>query len=465
MRRLKTRGNPVKPIMMDSRLRGNDKRNVGKEKGPRCHSQHNSCHPQPHLCHACAGGDPVNLMMLPNPWKTLARPSQLEPIDREWQTWLILAGRGFGKTRTGAETIWDWIASNRFSHIALVGQTLVEARQVMVEGHSGILSVVPKEALKRYSKSDGVLEFHNGAIVQLFGADRYERLRGPQFDAAWVDELGKFKHPEEFWEQLQLCLRLGETPKCIVTTTPRRNKVISMLINDPDCVVTQGSTFDNQANLAPGFLKNLSKQFAGTKLEAQEIYAQMMPETEGALWTPDKIVYEKPPSEDWRRIVVAVDPALTDDASSDETGIAVIGYHSNQQAYVLEDATIKAKPTEWVHHVVELYHKYKADRVIAEVNKGGDLVKDLLRARDPHISYKGVHATRGKALRAEPIVSLYEQGKVKHIKPHPLLEAQLCSWVPEVSSKSPDRLDALVWGLTELFLEKEAAFVPKVWMG
>ena len=220
-----------------------------------------------------------------NTWKDLARPEQCGPTDRPWDTWLILEGRGFGKTRTGAETVWDWIQTNRYKRIAFVGQSVIEARQVMVEGESGLLSIIPKEALKRYSKSEGVLEFTNGAIVQLFGADRYERLRGPQFDAAWVDEMAKFKHTESFWEQLSLCLRLGESPKCIITTTPRRNPVLTRLINDPDCVVTRGSTFDNQANLAPGFLKSLTKQFAGTKLEAQEIYAQMMDETSGALWT------------------------------------------------------------------------------------------------------------------------------------------------------------------------------------
>jgi phage terminase large subunit-like protein len=293
------------------------------------------------------------------PWKDIARPEQLEPSDRPWQTWLILAGRGFGKTRTGAQTVWDWIQNNRYKRIAFVGQTVIEARQVMVEGESGLLNIIPKGALKKYRKSEGVLEFSNGAIVQLFGADRYERLRGPQFDAAWVNELAKFKHTEQFWEQLSLCLRLGQDPKCIVTTTPRRNPVLTKLINDPDCVITRGSTFDNAANLAPGFLKSLEKQFAGTRLEAQEIYAQMIDETSGALWTPDKIVYETPPDEDWRRIVIAVDPAMTDEETSDETGIVVIGYNGNQQAYVLEDATVKAKPTEWVKQVVGLYHQYR----------------------------------------------------------------------------------------------------------
>jgi len=397
-------------------------------------------------------------------WSDRARPEQLEPTHQSWNTWLILAGRGFGKTRTGTETVWDWIKNNRYKHIALVGQTVIEARQVMVEGESGLLSVVPKEEILRYHKGDGLIEFKNGAQVRLYGGDRPERLRGPQFDAAWVDELAKFKKSELFWEQLNLCLRLGTDPKCIVTTTPRRNSVITQLMNDEDCVVTRGSTFDNAANLAPGFLKNLNKQFAGTRLEAQEIYAQMQDETEGALWAPDKILYEKPPSEDWKRVVIAVDPSETNNETSDETGIIVIGHHTNQNAYVLEDATHKAAPSHWIRKVVELYEKYQADRVVAEVNKGGDMVKDLLLACNPNISYKGVRATRGKAIRAEPIASLYEQGKVKHISPLPQLEAQLCSWVPGISAKSPDRLDALVWGLTDLFLSNQGTYSYKVWV-
>lgn len=397
-------------------------------------------------------------------WENQARPEQLEPSKPNWNVWLIMAGRGFGKTRTGSETCWKWINENRYKHIAFVGQTIVEARQVMVEGESGLLNVIPDGVLEKYDRQNGLLLFKNGAEVRIYGADTYERLRGPQFDAAWVDELAKFKKTEKFWEQLMLCLRLGKEPKCIITTTPRNNPLLTKLIDDENCVVTRGSTFDNAANLAPEFLENLKKQFHGTKLEAQEIYARLLTETTGALWTRDIIEYEHPPNNDWRRVLVAVDPAVTDYDTSDETGIVVIGLHSNQKAYVLEDATYKAKPVEWVKKVVELYHKYQADRVVAEVNKGGDMVQDLLMACDRHIAYKGVRATRGKGIRAEPIVSLYEQGKVRHSKPFLELEDQLCGYVPEVSSKSPDRLDVLVWGLTDLFLTGEAMHVYKAWV-
>jgi len=396
-------------------------------------------------------------------WEETARPEQREP-QQPWDTWLILAGRGFGKTRTGAETVWRWIRDNRYKHIALIGQTIIEARQVMVEGESGLLSIIPKSALKKYSKSEGVLEFENGATVHLYGADRYERLRGPQFDAVWVDELAKFKKAKLFWEQLNLCLRLGNDPKCIITTTPRQNSVITQLLKDKDCIVTRGSTFDNAANLAANFLQAIKKQFTGTRLEAQEIYAQVLDATEGALWKPAHIVYEKPPDENWKRVVVAVDPAETNNEASDETGIMVIGLHQNGRAYVLEDASCKAPPALWIRKVAQLYEAYQADRVVAEVNKGGDMVKDLLLACCPQVSYKGVRATRGKAIRAEPVASLYEQGKVKHAQPLPELEKQLREWVPGVTSKSPDRLDALVWGLTDLFLTNEARHQCKVWV-
>lgn len=309
-----------------------------------------------------------------------------------------------------------------------------------------------------------MIEFENGATVRLYGADRYERLRGPQFDAAWVDELAKFKKADLFWEQLNLCLRLGTNPKCIITTTPRQNPVLTQLLNDADCVVTRGSTFDNADNLATQFLQAIKKQFSGTRLEAQEIYAQMLDTTDGALWKPEHIVYENPPDENWKRVVIAVDPAETNGESSDETGIVIVGLHSNNKAYVLQDASLKASPSQWIRKVVELYETYQADRVVAEVNKGGDMVKDLLLTCCPHISYKGVRATKGKTVRAEPVVSLYEQNKVKHAQPLPELERQLCEWVPGTTAKSPDRMDALVWGLTDLFLSNEARHQCKVWV-
>jgi phage terminase large subunit-like protein len=341
-----------------------------------------------------------------------------------------------------------------------------------VEGPSGVLRILQKRGLVNlvdftYNKSSWQIGLKDGQKIHMFGADNPDAGRGFNLSGVWADEIAKWRYSFESWhEGIAPALRIGQRPRAVVTTTPKPIRILRewMGRTDGSVYVTRGSTFDNAANLAAGFLKNLNKQFAGTKLEAQEIYAQMIDETAGALWTPDKIVYERPPNNDWLRIVVAVDPADTNSETSDETGIIVIGLNANQQAYVLEDATYKAAPSEWVKKVVALYHQYQADRVVAEVNKGGDMVKDLLMACDPHISYKGLRATRGKALRAEPIVSLYEQGKVKHIGPLPALETQLCTWVPEASAISPDRLDALVWGLTDLFLSGEATHQYKVWV-
>lgn len=396
-------------------------------------------------------------------WTEIARPEQCEPKS-DWRTWLIMAGRGFGKTRTGAETVLEWVLSGRYKRIALIGQSQIEARQIMLDGDSGILAFCDKRFIEKFNRHEGILTFKNGAKLFLFGANNYERLRGPQFDAAWIDEAAKFKNGVLMWEQLQMCLRLGTDPKCIITTTPRKNALLRQLLKDETCIVTRGTTFDNVANLAKAFLENIKRQYEGTRLEAQEIYAQMLDEDDGALWNRNKIAYEKPPVDDWCRVVVAVDPAVTDEDYSDETGIVVVGVSGNQKAYVLEDASVRAKPKEWIKEVLRLYNHYKADRVVAEVNKGGELVQDLLTSHDPHVAFRGVRATRGKYIRAEPVASLYEQGKVKHIRPLEKLENQMCTYIPEKYSKSPDRLDALVWGLTDLFLSGEGMHQHKIWV-
>ncbi len=395
-------------------------------------------------------------------WKTLARPSQREPMG-DWRNWLILAGRGFGKTRTGAETLKNWLANGSYKNIAIIGQNMNETRKVMVEGESGLLNVLNDHSTYTYYRSKGIIEFKNGAKIELFGADYYEKLRGPQFDAVWIDELGKFRKTEDFWQQLNLALRLGKQPRCIITTTPRKNPVLEKLQQDQHTVVTKGTSYENAKNLAPNFFALIKNQYGGTRLESQEILGQYLSECDGALWHRDLIKYNKPLNNHWQRIVVAVDPAVTDNENSDETGIVVVATDENGIGFVLEDASVKAKPQEWTKEVVRLYHHYHADRVVAETNKGGDMVQQLVKTLDPHISYKGVRATRGKSIRAEPIVSLYEQGKIFHLHPFETLEKQLCNYIPGISSKSPDRLDALVWGLTDLFLSGEAKHQPKTW--
>ncbi len=396
-------------------------------------------------------------------WLQHARPNQHPPAG-DWRVWLILAGRGFGKTRTGAETVRLWVQQGLYRRIALIGRSIQEARSVMVEGESGLLACHPEHERPHFEASNHRLKWKNGAVATLFGGDHFEKLRGPQFDLAWVDELAKFRQPQALWEQLLLGLRLGTNPRCLITTTPRPLPLIQNFLKDEGTVVTQGTTFDNAANLAPTFIQQIIKQFEGTRLGAQELYAQVLSERQGALWQRSMIRYQQPlEGQEYQRIVIAIDPATTHHEQSDETGIVVAAVTAEQTAYVLEDLSGRHSPADWGQRVVQAYWRYKADRVVAEVNKGGDLVERIVRSLDPHVSYRAVRATRGKATRAEPIAALYEQNKVFHIRPHTLLESQLCDYIPGISRKSPDRLDALVWALTDLLLDKENNPVLKVW--
>ncbi|MBX9805686.1 MAG: terminase family protein [Alphaproteobacteria bacterium] len=400
-------------------------------------------------------------------WIRQARPSQLPPPG-DWRTWLILAGRGFGKTRTGAETLRQWVHDGRCRRIALLSKTIGDARDVMVDGISGLLEIHPLSERPWFEQGRHQLIWPNGTLATLYGADHFECLRGPQFDAAWIDELAKFRHPEEAWNQLMLGLRLGTDPRCIVTTTPRPIPLIEKLLKSEDVVVTKGTTFENRDNLAPTFLKQIVKQFEGTRLGAQELYAQLLTEQQGALWRRDLICYQEPPYDEAGtpkliRIIVAIDPATTHHEDSDETGIVIAGLSEDKHAYVLEDLSGRLSPGDWGQRVCEVYWRMKADRVVAEVNKGGDLVERILRGLDPTIPYKAVRATRGKFTRAEPIAALYEQHRVFHARPFDLLETQLCTYVQGITHKSPDRLDALVWALTDLLLESETNPTLKLW--
>ncbi|MBY0280584.1 MAG: phage terminase large subunit [Alphaproteobacteria bacterium] len=395
-------------------------------------------------------------------WAELARPNQLPPPG-EWQNWLILAGRGFGKTRTGAETIRAWINQGLYKRVALIGQTIDEVRSVMIEGESGLLNVHTDYERPKFESAKGRLIWKNNAIATMYGADHYEKLRGPQFDLAWIDELAKFRHPQKTWDQLMLGLRLGDNPRTIITTTPRPIPLIETLVKDPATVLTKGSTFDNQENLAKTFVKQIVKQFEGTRLGAQELYAEILTEKQGALWKRSIIHHHDPVNPSWLRVVIAIDPAITHHEQSDETGIIVAALSKDQKAYVLEDLSGKYSPAEWGRRVVKAYHKHKADRVVAEVNQGGDMVKSIIHSLDPTTSYKAVRASRGKITRAEPIAALYEQGRVYHSKPFTDLETQLCEYIPGITAKSPDRMDALVWALTDLLLAKKGGEVINLW--
>lgn len=400
-------------------------------------------------------------------WAKQSRIAQRVPLGG-WRTWLIMAGRGFGKTRTGAETIRQWVKEGSCKRIALVGSSLHDVRSVMVEGESGLLAVHSDEERPLFFPSKRLIQWKNGTVAMMFGAENVDQLRGPQFDGAWVDELAKFRRAEDVWTQLQLCMRLGQNPRTIVTTTPRPIKLIRDLMASKEVCVTKGSTFDNADNLAPAYLDQIQNQFLKTRLGAQEIYAEILSETAGALWHRGLIKYEQPDHDEvgnfhLKRIVIAIDPATTAHDQSDETGIVAVGVDHQNRGFVLEDLSGRFSPNDWGSRVVNAFYRLKADRVVVENNKGGDLVENVLRSIDSTIPVKSVRATRGKFTRAEPIAALYEQGRIFHVQPFTTLEAQMCDFVPGMTSKSPDRMDALVWGITELLLESERQPILKVW--
>jgi phage terminase large subunit-like protein len=292
----------------------------------------------------------------------------------------------------------------------------------------------------------------NKAVGHIFGANFFDQLRGPQFDLVWIDEMAKFSHPDLVWQQVDMALRLGTFPRCIITTTPRPIKILQDLVQDSTCVVTTGSTFDNAANLAPSFLAHMKKTYSHTSLGQQELYGKILTQREGALWSRSMFRYEHVNIDRLRRLVIAVDPAITCHAQSDETGIVVVGQTEDGTGVLINDLSGKFPPSDWSRKVVEAYWYYKADRVVAEMNRGGDMVEKMIKSVDPTVSFKGVRATRGKIIRAEPVAALYEQKKVVHLQCFERLEEQLCHYTHDTTGYSPDRLDALVWGLSEIFL-------------
>ena len=392
-------------------------------------------------------------------WRFWARPDQIAP-DGNWRVWLIMAGRGFGKTRCGAEWVHEQIRQGR-ERIALVGETKADVRDVMVEGESGILATAGRNR-PLYEPSKRRLTWPNGAIGVCYSGDEPDQLRGPQHDAAWLDELAKYRYAEETWSNLDLGLRLGESPQAVITTTPRPVQIMRELVADELVTVTRGSTYDNLQNLAESFAKRIVERYEGTRLGRQELHAEILDDVVGALWSREMIdahrLRETPPH--FERIVVGVDPAVTSGEDADETGILVAGMIGNR-GYVVEDLSGQYTPQEWAIQAIKAYYKYNADRIVAEVNQGGDMVEHTIRTVDRNVSYKAVRAARGKILRAEPIAALYEQGRIHHCGTFAALEDQLCMYTHE-SRDSPDRLDALVWALTDLMLGKNDGGMSRV---
>jgi phage terminase large subunit-like protein len=384
----------------------------------------------------------------------IARPEQ-KPPDMPWIVWLILAGRGFGKTRTGAEWIRYRVETKQAARIALVAPTAADGRDIMVEGESGILNVFPKSYRPIYEPSKRRLTFYTGATATVYSADEPERLRGPNNDTAWADELCSWRYPEAY-DMLMLGLRLGDNPQCVVTTTPKPIKILKEIMKTPGTVITRGSTYDNAENLSKIFLSTIISKYEGTRLGRQELNAEILDDTPGALWTRAILdlhrVNEQPELD---RIVIGVDPAVSTNEDSDETGIIVAGSKAIE-GFILADYSGQLKPAAWAKRVVDAYYDHDADYVVAESNQGGDMVSFTIHTVDPNVPVKLIHASRGKQTRAEPISSLYEQGRVHHIGSIAVLEDQMTTWVPGAED-SPDRLDAMVHALTALLLGKQPA--------
>jgi phage terminase large subunit-like protein len=385
-----------------------------------------------------------------------ARPEQIAP-DGDWDIWMILSGRGWGKTRTGAE----WIRENAIKapiRIALIGETAADARDVMVEGESGILKCHPEADRPLYEPSKRRLTWPNGSTATLFNATEPDQLRGPQFHLAWCDELAKWRYARETWDQLQFGLRLGDHPKVLVTTTPRPIELVKAIVSQQEgrAAITKGRTLDNRVNLAGTFLEKIEMRYGGTRLGRQELEGEILGDIPNALWTLSNIdthrAREAP--DNMRRIYVAVDPAVSNTEDSDEHGIVVVGLSvDGKEGYVLEDASVKGSPMEWAKRALSVHDKWQADGIVVEVNQGGDMVAQTIRSVRAGVKIVEVRATRGKHVRAEPIASLYEQGRIHHVGSFVELETQMTQMTTfgYEGDGSPDRADALVWGLTVLF--------------
>jgi phage terminase large subunit-like protein len=404
-------------------------------------------------------------------WTTFARGQQLPPAG-DWRTWLILAGRGFGKTRTGAEWVRDQVKDG-VMRIALIAPTFADARDIMVGGESGLLAVCWEGDETRLGALTGRPVFEttkrrvvwkNGAEAMLFSAEEPERLRGPQHETIWADELAAWRHPGATWDMAMFGLRLGTRPRACVTTTPKPLELIRELVADPATALTRGSTFDNENNLAPGFIEAVRARYDKTNLGRQELHAEILKDTEGAMWKhADFDMRRRATPDGLRRIVVAVDPPAGSKATSDACGIVAAGLDADGVAHVIADATVRAaKPSEWAARAVALYETLGADLIVAEVNQGGDMVEAVIRQVDPKVALKKTHAGRKKWLRAEPVSALYQQNRVMHAPGLNELEDEMCAFTPDglPSRRSPDRLDALVWALSELLLVRQS--VPRV---
>ncbi|WAC27281.1 DNA-packaging protein [Ancylobacter sp. SL191] len=428
------------------------------------------------LPEALAALDPAACRWLLHHWPLIGRPAQHPPAcaqgGGDWLTWLVLGGRGAGKTRAGAEWVRALIhgrAGPKAGRIALVAETFNDVREVMVEGVSGLLAIHPRGERPRWEPTRRRLEWPNGAVAQGFSAEDPEALRGPQFDAAWCDELAKWRHAQAAFDMLQFGLRLGARPRQMVTTTPRPTALIRALLADPRTAITRMGTAENAAHLAPSFLDTVVGRYAGTRLGRQELAGELIEDRPDALWNRAALEAAREDAapemtrEKLVRIVVAVDPPASSRRTADACGLVAAGIDRDGIVHVLADESAQGlTPTAWGARAIGLFHRLKADRVVVEINQGGEMVRTILAGIDPAVPVREVRATRGKWLRAEPVAALYEQCRVRHAGVFPALEDEMCDFAPEGLSngRSPDRLDALVWAVTALALGPQSA--PRV---
>lgn len=400
-------------------------------------------------------------------WYLRARGKQMPPRHDDWHVLFICAGRGFGKTETGAQTLFGWAWELPKSRSAVVAPTFGDCQSVCFEGPSGLLNAIPASLILKYVSNKLEITLMNGSIIKGFSAEKYNKLRGPNHHFVWSDEVGSWQYPTQALEQIDFGLRLGKNPHHVITTTPIPSEAIRQLIADcanpqKRSILVTGSTFENAKNLSPEFIEKMKDKYEGTRLGRQELYAEILVDTPGALWTnallEETRIINVPKL---KRIAVGVDPALSANTESDEVGIVVAGQGEDDQLYILADRTVSmAKPSVWAQAVVDAYHDFKANFVVAEVNNGGDLVLDLLNRTDATVPVKTVHASVGKFARAEPISMLYEQNKAHHVGTFGKLESQMTTYVPGIAKKSPDRMDAMVWAATKLMPPFQKKGIP-----
>jgi len=390
-------------------------------------------------------------MMLEHCWYAWARPQQRLP-EQAFRIWLVQAGRGWGKSRVGAETVRMW-KEQGFQRIALVGITPADVRDVMILGESGLLACCPPWDKPEYQPTRRRVVWPNGSVASIYSGSNPEQLRGPQQEKAWCDEIFAWQYPQETWDMLMFGLRLGKDPQVVVTSTPKPYPLLKWMREQPTTLITHGSTYDNKRNLATSFFSEIVSKYEGTRLGRQEIDAEILDDNPNALWSRELIAENRVITIPiLKRIVVAIDPSVTSGKDSDETGIIVAGLGKDNHGYILTDASLKGKPIDWANAAIAEYHKWKADRMVAEGNNGGDMIELTVSSIDNTVAFKKVHASKGKVTRAEPVAALYEQHKIHHVGTFGTLEDQMCEWEP--GSDSPDHMDAMVWAITELMLTK-----------